>query len=239
MEGTTPCFRSIAHIITHDPGNYYQAHFGCVAYDHSRGALSYGRRYKATSETNLYQCCNDEITSFDLTATRHALLKTLMLQTPDNFEAFAQTLTCDKHRYDMMVSWTRSLWFKEMACQDRNWSGFCTCCNTRKPQYRWDAGMSAEDRELALSITAHRIPVPNHATQAQEVTLSPDSVDDNEDDTAQEKELGLRRISLSVVSPPGSAMTQLLTDNVSIRDITVAMVSILASAVVALHMIRR
>lgn len=99
--------------------------------------------------------------------------------------------------------------------------------------------MSAEDRELALSITAHRIPVPNHATQAQEVTLSPDSVDDNEDDTAQEKELGLRRISLSVVSPPGSAMTQLLTDNVSIRDITVAMVSILASAVVALHMIRR
>lgn len=99
--------------------------------------------------------------------------------------------------------------------------------------------MSAEDRELALSITAHRVPVPNPTTQAQEVTLSPDSVEGNEDEAAQEKELGPRRISLSAVSPPGSAIMQLLADNVSIRDITVAMVSIFASAVVALHMIRR
>jgi hypothetical protein len=242
MEGTTPCFRSIAHIITHDPGNYYQAHFGCVAYDYSRGPLSYENRNKFTRESKLYQCCNDEIMDFDLTAARHALLKTLMLQTPDNFQAFARTLTCGKHvdEVDMMVSWTRSLWFNEMACPNRNWSGYCNCCNKRKPQYRWDAGMSAKDRELALNVTAHKVPIPSTNTHAQEMALSPSEGETtNEGETAQEKELGPRRTSWGVANFPGYASMQILTDSLSVRGVAIGLISISASVAVALRMIHK
>jgi hypothetical protein len=160
-ERTTPCFRSIAHIITHDPGNYYEDHFGCVAYDYDWRLLKFKNGKDYTSSSSLYQCCNNRIEGFDLEEFRHALLKVLMLQSPDNFEAFAATLMCEKHmgQGHMPVSWTRSIWFNQMSCQNRGWSGSCDYCNVRKPQHRWNAGMSAKDRQIALSLTPRMAPI--------------------------------------------------------------------------------
>ena len=168
----------MAHLITHDHGDYFHSHFGCVAYDYSRGPLSYENRNTYKCGPKLYQCCNNKVEGFDLTRSRHALLKVLLLQSPDNFEAFAQTLSCGQHDSGMAVSWTRSLWFKEMACTNRKWSGSCPCCNIRKPQYRWDAGMSAEERQLALSVTAHMAPTSGPQLQMAQATLAPDAVGD-------------------------------------------------------------
>ncbi|KAM0722478.1 hypothetical protein Q7P37_001919 [Cladosporium fusiforme] len=169
--GTTPCFRSVAHVITHDPGAYYRDHFGCVAYDYSRGPLSYKSKW-FSKDSGLYQCCNNKIENFDLAASRHALLRVLMLSSPENFMRFASTLQCNQHRDTggMAVSWTRVIWFDEMACPRRDWSGSCECCNTRKPQYRWDAGMSAKESQIALTMTAHMCPV---AVRDEKLAVSP------------------------------------------------------------------
>lgn len=152
----------MAHVVTHDPGDYYRAHFGCLAYDYAKGQMLYEHRKALSEGPEPYLCCNREIEQFDLTKARQALLEVLLLTSRENFEAFAFTLTCDKHRGEgqMTVAWTGFAWFHEMACTNRDWSGSCKCCNIRKPQYRWDAGLSKKDRQIALSLTAHMAPVP-------------------------------------------------------------------------------
>lgn len=232
ISSTVPCFRSMAHIITHDPSSYYQAHFGCVAYDYSRGPLSYEKRNDFTTEQRLYQCCNSKIQQLDLTRSRHALLKVLLLKTPDNFEAFAATLTCDQHRDDDCgaVSWTRSLWFNEMTCRNRDWSGSCICCSTRKPQYRWDAGLSNQDRQTALGLTAH---VPPPPTDSQHTSNSGTTATSNGDAMAEER---TESIEHALSSTPIAQTTSEVAVNqvfdvscLTSRDVVVAAVTMLAS----------
>jgi hypothetical protein len=237
IESTTPCFRSIAHIITHDPGNYFEDHFGCVAYDYDRGPLKFKNGEDYTHSPWLYQCCNNKIEGFDLEESRHALLKVLMLQSPDNFEAFAATMMCDKHMEEghMPVSWTRSIWFNEMSCQNLNWSGFCNCCNVRKPQYRWDAGMSAKDRQIALSLTAHMAPItvpdPQPTKPIEQVGSDVMSEAQAEEDSAECKALEQSHAPSCWPSLPnlGIGLIPSFRLEFDVRDVAVPAVAVVAS----------
>jgi hypothetical protein len=237
IERTVPCFRSIAHVITHDPGNYYEDHFGCLAYDYDRGPLKFENSKDYTRSPWLYQCCNNRIEDFDLKESRHALLKVLLLQSPGNFEAFAATMMCDKHmgQGHMPVSWTRSIWFNEMSCQNRGWSGSCDCCNVRKPQYRWDAGMSAKDRQIALSLTAHMAPItvpnPQPTKPIQQIGSDVMSEAQAEEESAEWKALEesyapSRWPSLSNL---GTGLVPYFGLEFDVRDFAVPAVAVLAS----------
>jgi hypothetical protein len=146
-----------------------------------------------------------------------------MLQTPNNFDTFANTLTCEEHTGLGLVSWTKSLWFREMSCSNRDWSGSCQCCNKRKPQYRWDAGMSARDRQIALSITGHMAPVSSSESQVPEA-LSP--LKPADDECAEGEESNSPCTSSGVVSFDLSAIMHLIADSISARNIVVALGSI-------------
>ena len=122
-----PSFRGIAHMLSFDPGLYYETQHGCVAYIG-------GNRMP-------YKCCNDKIEDFDLQASRNALLKVLAVSSNGNVEYFVRTLQCRRHRKESGTSLekTTNQWWSEISCKADNHSS-CSTCSLLKPRPRWDAG---------------------------------------------------------------------------------------------------
>jgi len=88
-----PSLRAFAFVVTNDPGLYFKDHFGCVAYSWRPEPIA-KRPENLGEESMPYVCCNAKIEDFNLTASRIALLRALILSNYSNLDAFIATLTC-------------------------------------------------------------------------------------------------------------------------------------------------
>jgi len=98
-----PSLRAVAHIITSDPGIYFEDHYGCMAHSGIwTGPLwpVVGRSPPLGEQRLPYTCCNKKIEDFNLVASRTALLRFLMLSSWPNLEVFIDTVSCATHRED-------------------------------------------------------------------------------------------------------------------------------------------